>query len=84
VSSTGIVDRAGAGPAVVGGSVPATVVGTVGGGVVGTPVVEDRRTVRGTVGRVVAGARVAGGAVGGGASVVAGVASVVGTKVGPV
>lgn len=77
VSSTGIVDRAGDGPAVVGGNVPATVVGTVEGGVVGGPLVDERRTVLGTVGRVVAGAFVVGGAVGG-AAVVAGVASVVG------
>ena len=55
VSSTGIVERAGVGPAVVGGSVPATVVGTVVGGVVLGPLVDDRRgVVRATVGRVVA------------------------------
>jgi hypothetical protein len=84
VSSTGIVDSAGAGPAVVGGSVPATVVGTVEGGVVDGPLVVERRTVLGTVGRVVAGVLVVGAAVGAGAAVVAGVASVVGTKVGPV
>jgi len=54
VSATGIIDRAGAGPAVVGGRVPATVVGTVVGGVVLGPVVDDRRgTVLATVGRVV-------------------------------
>ena len=77
VSSTGIVDEPGAGPAVVGGSVPATVVGTVVGGVVLGPVVDDRRgVVRATVGGVVA-ARLDGGAVG--AAVGAGVASVVGT-----
>src|SRR5438067_782862 len=37
VSSTGSVDSAGAGPAVVGGRVPATVVGTVDGGLVEGP-----------------------------------------------
>jgi hypothetical protein len=80
VSSTGTVERAGAGPAVVGGRVPATVVGTVGAGVVLGPVVDARRgTVLATVGRVVAGARVVGGAVG--ASVGAGVASVVGVVI---
>src|SRR4051794_41968807 len=52
VSATGIVDRAGAGPAVVGGRVPATVVGTVVGGVVLGPVVDDRRgTVLAPLGR---------------------------------
>jgi len=77
VSWTAMVDRAGAGPAVVGGSVPATVVGTVVGGVVLGPVVDTLRgTVRTTVGRVVAGCAVVGDAVWG--TVVAGVASVVG------
>lgn len=61
VSSTGMVESAGAGPAVVGGRVPATVVGTVEGGVVGGPVVVARRAVVLTVGRVVAGALVVGG-----------------------
>jgi len=76
VSSTGIVDSAGAGPAVVGGRVPATVVGTVGGGLVDGPLVDDRRTVLATVGRVVAGL-VVGGAVCG--SVEASVVGEVGT-----
>jgi len=76
VSSTGTVERAGAGPTVVGGRVPATVVGTVLGGIVLTAVVDTRRgTVLATVGRVVAGAPVVGAV---GASVGAGVASVVG------
>src|SRR5204863_5121477 len=52
VSSTGRVDRAGAGPPVVGGSVPATVVGTAVVGVVLGPLLDDRRgVVRATVGR---------------------------------
>ncbi|HEV3352560.1 MAG TPA: DoxX family protein [Acidimicrobiales bacterium] len=71
-----MVERAGPGPAVVGGSVPATVVGAVLGGVVLGPLVEERRTVLGTVGRVVAALAVVAGAVGG--SVLADVASVVG------
>jgi hypothetical protein len=77
VSSTGMVDEAGAGPAVVGGSVPATVVGTVVGGVVLGPVVDDRRgVVRATVGLVVAALVVVG------ADVVATVEAVVASVVG--
>jgi len=86
VSSTGMVDRAGAFPAVVGGNVPATVVGTVVGGVVLGPVVDDRRgTVRATVGRVVAGSAVGGvvGAVVAGAAVVGSVVTNCGVTVWP-
>ena len=82
VSSTGMVETAGAAPAVVGGSVPATVVGAVLGGVVDGPEVDDRRgTVLATVGRVVAG-RVVGGSVG--AAVGASVSGDVGSVVTPI
>jgi hypothetical protein len=62
VSSTVVVDGAGAGPAVVGGSVPATVVGVVEGGEVLVPrLVEGRRGTVRVTGVVVAGAADVGG-----------------------